>query len=161
MNPPPEALREIAITQPAPSLSEALVSPRRRQRVNRPRAILYRSGLPRALERHDTPEGRAYLTHLRAVVEQLGLSMPLPAFLLPTLREVGLVMLDLRRLRCDLETLRARRGAGVRRQEERRLRSEIRKTRTQMMALERHLRGLAEQHGSGHDLARLLAGGAR
>ncbi len=32
-----------------------------------------------------------------------------------------------------------------------------RKTRTQMMMLEQHLRAMAEKHGGGFDLARLLA----
>jgi hypothetical protein len=105
-----------------------------------------RGGIPRALPSHKTREGWAY----RRLIEATRSRLPsLPAAAAPMLREAALATLDLARLRGDLEVLRARRGPGVRRQEERRLRSEIRKTRVQMLLLDRRLDELASS-GNGH-----------
>jgi len=96
------------------------------------RALLADTGLPRALRRHDTPEGIAYRRYLDGLLDRFGVSRPLPKALVNPLREAGIATLELRRLQADLEGLRERRGGGVRRQEERRLRGEIRKTRVQV-----------------------------
>lgn len=59
------------------------------------------------------------------------------------LAETGLAVLDLQRLRDALELLEAREGKGRRPKETRRLRGEIRKTRVQLLLLERRLEHLA------------------
>lgn len=101
--------------------------------------------IPRGLPDHRTREARGY----RAYVEAKRSALPaLPVAANPLLREAALANLDLTRLRMDLERLRARRGPGARRAEERRLRSEIRKTRVQLLILERQLGTFA--HSNGH-----------
>jgi hypothetical protein len=119
-------------------------------------------GVPRALLDHRSREGWVYRRYCQATVARLG---PLPAAAMPTLKEAALATLDLARLRSELEALRARRGGGVRRKQERALRSEIRKTRVQLVLLERRIEQFAglgsARHGlepAGADLVeRLLA----
>ena len=113
--------------------------PRRPQNPHRMRF----SGLPRVLRNHSSPEGAAASEYLHGLVERYGIALPPPRALMEPIREAGLAFVDLRRLRADLEGLRARTGGGVRRKEERKLRSEIRKTRVQLLLFERRLEALA------------------
>jgi hypothetical protein len=121
--------------------------------------MLRHSGLPRALPKHVGPEADAYREYLGGLVDRLGLPLPVPRYAVEPAREAALAFLDLRRLRGDLESLRARTGGGVRRKEERKLRSEIRKTRVQLLLFERRLEALAGKNdrrpASGADLLAL------
>jgi hypothetical protein len=116
---------------------------------------LMKYGEPRALPEHRGRDGYAYRQYCRAWLARAGGSLPPEALF--TLREAGLVMLDLSRLRGELEALRARRGGGVRKREERRVRAEIRKTRVQQVFLERRLEALAGQNGQSADPLDALA----
>lgn len=107
-------------------------------------------GIPRALPSHRTHEGAEYGRYCRAILKRLG---PLGPEAMPTLRETGLVVLDLQRVRAELETARAK----GRRQEGRRLRREQARLRLTLLSLERHLVGLAGTNGHGQDLARAIA----
>jgi len=107
---------------------------------------LMKHGEPRALPEHRNREGYAYRIYCQRWLARVNGAMAPTT--LSVLREAALTALDLGRLRTELEALRARRGAGVRRKEERRLRSEIRKTRIQLLLFERRLE--AEAKGNGH-----------
>jgi hypothetical protein len=120
---------------------------------------LLKHGEPRALADHRSRDGYAYRQYCQAWLARAGGALPREA--LSTLREAGLVMLDLSRLRADLEGLRARRGGGVRRKEERRLRTELRKTRVQQVFLERRLESLMVANGHGDPLDALARDASR
>jgi len=96
------------------------------------------SGLPRVegLD-HDGTEGRAYRRYVLDLVTRLGLSMPLPGWAIPALREAGQAHLTLARLTGQLEAEHAR--PEPRQQEQRRLRSELRRSRSQRLVQERVL----------------------
>jgi hypothetical protein len=103
-------------------------------------------GIPRAFKNHKNPDGFAY----RAYVVALKKRLPgLPTHAAPTLREAGLTVVDLTRARAELEELRARRGPGKRKGQERRVRAEQRKLRVQLLMLERRLEDLAARPTSG------------
>ena len=99
-----------------------------------------KGGVPRGFKNQKGPDAYLYRSHVLGLLAHLP---ALPAAARPTLRECGLAAVDLARLRRELEELRARRGPGVRRGQEKRLRSEIRKTRVQLMLLERRLEEMA------------------
>lgn len=109
-----------------------------------------RGRIPRALKSHKSREGRAYGAYTRALLKRLG---PLGPDAMPTLREAGLCVLDLQRVRSDLETARLRK----RRQDLRRLGREAARLRHSLLALERRLEELSGQNGAGEDLARKIA----
>lgn len=124
--------------------------------------VLSRSGLPRVLPKHLGPEADAIREYLGGLLDRAGLTPPLPRAILSPLREAGLAFVDLRRLRADLESLRARRGGGVRKKEERKLRGEIRKTRIQVLLQEREVQRIAKTARPTLSLAeRLAARGGR
>lgn len=62
-----------------------------------------RGGIPRAFRSHRTPHGAAYGAYCRAKLARLG---ELPADALPTLREAGVVTVELIRLHRDGENPR-------------------------------------------------------
>jgi hypothetical protein len=91
-----------------------------------------RDGIPRALKLHDTAEGALYGRYCRALVRRFG---KLPADALVTLRDAGLIVVELERLAQDLEVARARK----RRRDQVRIRRQMVILRTQRLTLERHL----------------------
>ncbi len=112
-----------------------------------------RGGIPRAWRNHKTPEGSSYREYCRAKLEgfkRRGLGLPKDA--MPTLREAGVVVIELERLHRDAQSPRRTRL------ERRRLRRETGILRSQLMTLERRLEEIARINGHGHgDLARLIA----
>jgi hypothetical protein len=112
---------------------------------------LKHSGLPRVMIRQVGPEADLVREYMRGLMERFGVSVPLPRALVNPIREAGIATLELRRLQADLEGLRERRGGGVRRQEERKLREEIRDTRWQVrwceMRVESVWQALSGQNG--------------
>lgn len=111
-------------------------------------------GILRAFKSHKTPEGAAYGAYCRAKQERLG---PLGRDALPTLREAGLAVVELRRLSEELEAVRARK----KRTEVRRIRREQGRLRGQLLSLERRLEELAARNDHGGDLARQLQAAIR
>ncbi len=88
--------------------------------------------IPRALRNHKTPEGWAYEQYCRATIARLG---PLPSDAKPTLREAGLVVVDLIRARENLERVQKPRF----REAKRRYGREILHLRHTLLLLERRL----------------------
>jgi len=111
-------------------------------------------GIPRAFANHQTTEGAAYREVVRAKLERLG---TLPKDARPVLREWGRIAVELDLLGRRLDAQRALKRP--RKLELRRLGSESRKLRIQMLLMERRLDDLAAARGNGHDLARHLANG--
>jgi hypothetical protein len=103
-----------------------------------------RGGIPRAYANHKTPQGWAYSAYARAKLARLG---PLPRDAMPTLREAARVAIELELLGHRQDALRAMRRP--RRAELRRLGSEARKMRVQLLLLERRLEEVAA-NGNGH-----------
>ena len=102
------------------------------------------SGVPRAWRNHKTPEGAAYREYCRAKLESFrrrGLSLPKDA--MPTLREAGVVVIELTRLHKDAQSPRRTRL------DRRRLRRETGILRSQLVVLERRLEEIAKLNG--HD----------
>ncbi len=99
-------------------------------------------GIPRAFRSHKTPEGSSYGRYLRAKLKRLG---PLPEDAMPTLREAGVVVIELERLHRDAQSPRRTRL------DRRRLRRETGILRSQLMTLERRLEEIAKSNGYGHD----------
>ena len=95
--------------------------------------------------------GAAYGSYARAKLARLG---SLPPDVMPTLREAGRLAIDLDLLGRRLDVAQAMKRP--RRAELRRLRAEARKTRGQLLALERRLEEVAGDHRNGHDLAAAL-----
>jgi hypothetical protein len=116
-----------------------------------------RGGIPRALKSHLTPEAYAYRAYVEAMLKRLG---PLDRAAMVTLRESGLVTVELTRVRGELEQARAKPN---RRREERRLRRVEASLRGQLMAIERRLEEIAHDRSNGHGrtLAEQLSGGGR
>jgi len=106
-------------------------------------------GIPRALPNHRTPEGFRYGTYCRAKLRRLG---SLPADALPTLRQAGLLMLELERLPLEAAELRG----PKKRRERMRLRRQLVILRSQFLTLERRLEELAKGNGHGGDPSTLL-----
>ncbi len=106
--------------------------------------------IPRAFKSHRTPEGAAYGAYCRAKLKRLG---PLPKDALPTLREAGVVVIELERLHRDAQSPRRTRL------DRRRLRRETGILRSQLMTLERRLEEIAKSdgHSKGYDLVAELA----
>ena len=103
--------------------------------------------IPRAFKSHKNPEGWAYGAYVRAKLARLG---PLPADARPTLREAGVMAVDLERLTRELLAARTR-------QERRRLRRDAKTLRALLLAYERRLEELAGRHGSGPNIAEVMA----
>ncbi len=100
-------------------------------------------GIPRAWRNHKTPEGAAYREYCRAKLEgyrRRGLSLPKDG--LPTLREAGVVVIELERLHRDAQSPRRTRL------DRRRLRRETGILRSQLMTLERRLDEIAKSNGN-------------
>ncbi len=91
-----------------------------------------RGRIPRALKNHKTPEGWAYGQYCRGLLARLG---PLPNDARPTLREAGLVVVDLIRARENLERIQKPRF----REAKRRYAREILHLRHTLLLLERRL----------------------
>jgi hypothetical protein len=91
-----------------------------------------------------------YRDYLRAKLARLG---PLPPDARPLLREAGLLVLDLRRLRLELESAVAHKRPTVARRIDRRLVP----MRTQLLAIEERLEELAQRGDRGQDIASQLA----
>ncbi len=108
--------------------------------------------IPRAFRNHQTPEGYRYREAVVAKLARLG---PLPADARPVLKEWGRVVVELELLGHRLEAVRAMQRP--RRIELRRLGSEARKLRVQLLMYERRLDELAPAHNGHGDLARRLA----
>jgi hypothetical protein len=109
-----------------------------------------RGGIPRALRSHRTPEGAAYGTYCRAKLDRLG---PLPKDAMPTLREAGLVILELSRIHRESEAPR------LRRRDRARLRRQAVILRSQLVQLEKRLEELAQdgRHAGAESLEGYLA----
>ena len=106
--------------------------------------------IPRAFKSHKTPDGAAYGTYVRAKLERLG---PLPDDARPLLREAGRLVIDLDRLRRDLEAAVARKH----RSEARRIDRRLVPMRTQLLTLEARLEELARgNHGARPTPAELM-----
>ncbi len=99
-------------------------------------------GIPRAFKSHRTPEGAAYGAYCRAKLKRLG---SLPEDALPTLREAGVVVIELGRLHRDAQSPRRTRL------EHRRRRRETRTLRRDLVNLERRLEEIAKSNGKGFD----------
>ena len=108
--------------------------------------------IPRAIKNHRSPAGAAYRTYLQAKLSRLG---PLPPDARPLLRQAGLLVLDLARLRVELEAAVARK----RRSDARRIDWRLVSMRTQLLTLKERLEELAK-NGRGQDIARLQRGRA-
>lgn len=102
-----------------------------------------RGGIPRAFRSHKSAEGAAYRAYVRSWLQQLG---PLPAHLLPTLREAGRLTVELAAIGTELETARQRK----RRRDIARLRRSMIPMRTQLLNLERRLEEVAGRNGHLH-----------
>jgi hypothetical protein len=115
-----------------------------------------RRGIPRALRSHRGTDGVAYRAYTEALLVRLGGKLDRAA--MATLREAGLVDLELIRTAGELEKVRAKTN---RRREERRLRRVAASLRGQLMALERRLEEIAaaQRNGHGRTLAEQLTGG--
>lgn len=110
-----------------------------------------KGGLPRALKSHGGREGALYGSYLRALLDRVG---ELPASALPTLKQCGLVQVELDRHERELETALSRR----RMRDARRLRRHMVVLRTQALTLERRIEELAASvPRSWEDLARRQA----
>jgi len=110
------------------------------------------SGVPRAWRNHKTPEGATYREYCQAIVQgfkRRGLSLPKEG--MPTLKEAGMVVIELGRLHRDAQSPRRTQL------ERRRLRREVRGLRVQLVALERRLEEIAKSNGKTLDLATALA----
>lgn len=107
------------------------------------RTLLETSGLPRALRRHDGRDGHEYRRYLLGLLARFGLRVPVPGWMVPTLREAGLAHVTLLHLHADLDAERAR--PEPRQAECRRLRSETRRTLSQRGVQERILRAMADE----------------
>ncbi len=88
--------------------------------------------IPRAIANHKTPEGWAYGSYCRSQIARLG---PIPHDAKPTLREAGLVVVDLIRARENLERVQKPRFYEAKRRYAR----EILHLRHMLMLLERRL----------------------
>ncbi len=109
-------------------------------------------GIPRAWRNHKTPEGATYREYCQAIVQgfkRRGLSLPKEG--MPTLKEAGMVVIELGRLHRDAQSPRRTRL------ERRRLRRESGILRSQLMTLERRLDEIAKSNGKSFDLAVELA----
>jgi hypothetical protein len=93
--------------------------------------------IPRAYKSHKSTDGYRYRVYVTALLARLG---PLPAAATPTLREVGVLAVELEAMGRELEAARAR----SRRRDMSRLRRQMIPMRTQLMTLERRLEELAE-----------------
>ena len=113
-----------------------------------------RGRIPRALKNHKTPEGWAYGQYCRGLLARLG---PLPNDARPTLREAGLVVVDLIRARENLERIQKPRFRDAKRRYAR----EILHLRHTLLLLERRLEqrmGLpASNANESYDFATMLA----
>jgi hypothetical protein len=94
--------------------------------------------IPRCFANHQTPEGAAYREVVRAKLERLG---TLPKDARPVLREWGRLAVELDRLGQRLDYVRSMKQP--RKAELRRLQSESRKCRVQLLMYERRLDELA------------------
>ena len=94
-----------------------------------------KGAVPRAFKDSRRTIARRYREYCLAIQEQWG---PLPAVALPTLREAGLLFLELERIAADMEAARARR----RRRDIARLGRRQFACREQLMRLERRLQEL-------------------
>jgi hypothetical protein len=97
--------------------------------------------IPRAYKSHKTPDGYRYRVYVTALLARLG---PLPACANPTLREVGVLAVELEAMGRELQTARSR----ARRRDMARLRRSMTSARSQLITLERRLEELAEPRGS-------------
>lgn len=104
------------------------------------------ASLPRRFVDHRRYVARKYREIILAYRERYPTLPPSASYIL---EETALAVLDLRRLRDAIEVLESREAKGRRPRETRRLRSETRKSRVQLLLLERRLEALALS-GNGH-----------
>jgi len=98
--------------------------------------------IPRAFKSHKTPEGWAYGRYLRAKLQRLP---NLPPDARPLLREAGRITIDLMKLgqrRDEIQSTKQPRQAALRR-----LGSESRKLRVQLLLIEKRLEEMAASNG--------------
>lgn len=119
---------------PPPRLYRAPAPPAHR------RPFLRESRLPRipGLD-HGSTEGRRYRTFALALLDRLGVAVPVPEAMVPYLREAGALEVTLHRLGLAAE-------AASDPREQRALRSELRRVRSQRLMQERVLAALAAEH---------------
>lgn len=112
-----------------------------------------RHGIPRGFQNHRTRNGGIYRAYCRGIVERHG-GGPLPADVLPLLREAGRLAVDLERLAAALETAITAR----RRRDQARIRRQQTISRTQLLTFEQRLEErLAGRVRPGSSLLELLA----
>ena len=112
-------------------------------------------GIPRAMRSHRGADGAAYRAYTAAMLTRLG---PFDRAAMVSLREAGLVTLELARAQRELEQARSKTN---RRREERRLRRAAASLRSQLIGLERRLEELAASGRRAPTSGAELVAGAR